>query len=312
MTDALTIDDALASKADIAAAHYGKSRRDLMAWLRSPLSYAPEEIGSLPDLSGRTVLVIGGSEPRGLGYNIGRLAALKGAQVTLTTRSQQNKIDKMILRGGFTAEGGHVDVTDEKSLSSFAAGYAAAHEALDLLLLTPAYLDPHYLSLSISWDDVPEDVQEEGYRSTVAPLRRVMELFGNPLASARGTLAVATFPLTNLPGYTIGPLKERLVRAAKTAGERGDAGFLVSVLSLPLFPSVSSLPIAESLDFYEEAERLLCYERPASQELFTDALRELFSGSRAIGYRFHDISGLAGLAGSHADELDSLFTRYRN
>lgn len=69
-------------------------------------------------LSGQRVLVVGGTT--GIGFAVAEAAAGQGASVMVASRNQEN-IDKAVSRLPAGAEGGQVDVTDERSVQDFFA-----------------------------------------------------------------------------------------------------------------------------------------------------------------------------------------------
>ncbi len=68
------------------------------------------------DIKGQKVLVVGGSS--GIGFGIAKVAAQKGAQVTIASRSQGN-LDKAAAEMGGGVKTAMIDVTNEEGVKAF-------------------------------------------------------------------------------------------------------------------------------------------------------------------------------------------------
>jgi len=94
------------------------------------------EVVSGVDLSGRTVVVTGGST--GIGLETARALAAAGADVTIAARTPQKVADALAtIRAavpGARVDGGHLDLADLSSVRAFAAEWSAEHRRLDVLL----------------------------------------------------------------------------------------------------------------------------------------------------------------------------------
>ena len=93
-------------------------------------------ITDIPDLTGRTVIVTGGNS--GLGFESVKAFALKGAHVILACRSlnkgeeAKKQITKSLQLPNITVM--ELDLTELKSIRSFAAKFKQHHTRLDILL----------------------------------------------------------------------------------------------------------------------------------------------------------------------------------
>ena len=93
-------------------------------------------ITDIPDLTGKTVIVTGGNS--GLGFESVKAFALKGAQVIMACRSlnkgeeAKKQIAKFLPMANITVM--ELDLTELKSIHSFAAKFKQYHTRLDVLL----------------------------------------------------------------------------------------------------------------------------------------------------------------------------------
>lgn len=88
------------------------------------------------DLTGRRIVITGAAS--GLGFESARALAAHGASVTVLARSQEkadgavDQLRQLVPDGSF--EAGVVDLGDLASIRSFAEGYLADHDAIDVLI----------------------------------------------------------------------------------------------------------------------------------------------------------------------------------
>lgn len=112
----------------------------------------------LPDLSGRTAVVTGANA--GLGFHTALQLARHGAQVTLACRDRRRGNQALAeirrMTGDAAVELRSLDVASLASVREFAAGYAADHAGLDILInnagvmATPFMLTPDGFELQFA------------------------------------------------------------------------------------------------------------------------------------------------------------------
>jgi len=242
----------------------------------------------VPDLDGKVVLVIGASHPSGFGYNFGKIAAEEGnARVILTVSkpSRVRNLSKYASR--FNSTISIFNVTDSSSYQLLEEQIREEYGRLDVIVVTPAYLNKKYFTLDFSWKEVPEKDKRECLKITVYPIRDLTYTFQNILAKSQGVVYGVSFPIKNLPGYTIGPAKEKLERLVveKLAPEMKGKYIRVNIFSLAPFDSISS-SVIPSYDLIRDLQQRFNCRNISLGEMVREAVSTIICNKTGHIYYF--------------------------
>lgn len=263
----------------------------------------------VPDLSGKVILVIGASRVSGFGYNFGKVAAKEGkAQVILTASKEKGK-NRLMRYNSFSFDTAVIDVREESHYLRLENQIRRDYGRLDVVIVTPAFLNPEYLRMGVSWGDIPEYFQEECRAITVRPVQKVLESFSELLSDSGGVVYGISFPIKNLPGYTIGYAKRELERLItdKLAQKWKEDDIRVNVLSIGPFDSISSSVIPGYQMLTKLQKQINC--RLPSLEYF---VRESVCTipDNKTGHIYLIDGGLSEAIAKHGDKVTKIFSRF--
>ena len=164
----------------------------------------------LPDLDGKTIICIGASFHSGFAYNFGKMAAMKGADVLLTTLN--DKENKRLKRNAtnFNFQTAVCDVTNHDHIRELEEKVRVEYGRADVILVAPAYLDPAHIGFDKEYDSLPGYVRRKCESITVYPVSRITRAFVDLLAESEGVTYGVSFSVPDLPGYTVGKAKDML------------------------------------------------------------------------------------------------------
>jgi enoyl-[acyl-carrier-protein] reductase (NADH) len=196
----------------------------------------------VPDLTGKVILVIGGSRVSGFGYNFGKVAATEGNAKVILTASSKKSERRLLKRRSFDFDSAVIDVRDEAQYLLLEERVHRQYGRLDAALVAPAYINPEYLRIGLEWQDIPNPVRKECMEISVYPTEKVTRYFRELLSESSGVVYGVSFPLKDLPGYTIGAAKDMLEKMVteNLAPNYADRNIRVNVLSIGPFDSLSS------------------------------------------------------------------------
>jgi 3-oxoacyl-[acyl-carrier protein] reductase len=103
---------------------------------------------SVADLTGRVVLVVGGT--RGIGFASAVRAATEGATVVLTGRDESDakeKAEEVARRSGASVTGAGLEITDDTAVQTTIRAVAREHGRLDGLVVTAGVLEEALLGM---------------------------------------------------------------------------------------------------------------------------------------------------------------------
>jgi len=262
----------------------------------------------LPDLSDKVVLVIGASRPSGFGYNLGKVALTECNANVILTVSKQSRV-KSIKRSGMDIDTNILDVTDNDSYHSLLEHIKSTYNKLDCVVVAPAYLNPKYFSTDKSWNDVSIEDQEECFEISVNPVRKVAETFGDLLSESRGCIYGVSFPLKDMPGYTIGHAKGELeyLVTDELAQDLKLKEVRANILSLGPFSSISSSVIpSEGLlnELYDKLNiRMLSLGEMCRESISTIA-------NNKTGHIYHIDGGLNQSISENVQLVKEIYDKY--
>ena len=263
----------------------------------------------VPDLSGKVILIIGASRVSGFGYNFGKVAASEGkAQVILTASKEKSK-SRLTKYHSFPFDTAVIDITDESHYSRLENQIKRDYGRLDVVVVTPAFLNQEYLKVGVSWDDIPKQFQEECMAITVYPVQKVLESFTELLSNSQGVVYGISFPIKNLPGYSIGYAKgelERLITDELAQKWQGD-NIRVNVLSIGPFSSVSSSVIPGYQLLTKLQERVNC-KLPSLGYFVRESVCTILDNK--TGHIYVIDGGLSKAMIKYGDKVDKIFSQF--
>ncbi|MFH1839986.1 MAG: SDR family oxidoreductase [Nanoarchaeota archaeon] len=263
----------------------------------------------VPNLSEKVILVIGASRPSGFGYNFGKLAATEGNAKVILTASKERSEKRLAKYTSFQFDTAVIDVMDDSHYSRLENQIKRDYGRLDVVVVTPAFLNPEYLKVGTSWDDIPKSFQEECMAITVHPVRKILDSFTELLSSSQGVVYGISFPIKNLPSYTIGYAKEKLERLItdELAQKWQGNNIRVNVLSIGPFNSFSSSVIPGYQILHRLQELVKC-QLPSLGYLVRESLCTI--SDNKTGHIYVIDGGLSKVMTKYEDKVNKIFGQF--